>query len=82
MGIGRKCVPTTKAICLISTSTGEACSKCASSYVLVGGQCFWAGLNVIEYSANSTVKTVESGYFIWVKNNIAWPYDVNCVSQT
>lgn len=84
MGVGRKCVPSSTSICLIASSTGESCSKCASSYVLVNGQCYWSGLNVVEYSSSDPTKIslVENGYYIWSKYQIAWPYDRDCVSQT
>lgn len=83
LGLGRKCVSTSPAICSIPTSTGEYCSKCSPEYVLINGQCYFRKLNVIEYSSSdSTVITsVEAGYFVWEKYQIAYPKDENCVSQ-
>jgi len=83
MGSGRKCISTASSICIIATSTGEYCSKCSSEYTLINGQCFFSKLNVIEYSSSNTSKitSVENGYFVWEKHQIAYPYDSNCVNQ-
>ena len=56
MGAGRKCIPTSSSICLITTSTGDFCSKCLSEYTLINGQCFFSSLNVIEYSQTNLSK--------------------------
>lgn len=61
---------------------GGICLQAASGYSLIGGSAYFAGNNIARAGANGMIVSANSGYFVWSANNIAWPYDFNCVQQT
>ena len=61
---------------------GGICLQAASGYSLIGGSAYFAGNNIARAGANGMIVSANAGYFVWSANNIAWPYDFNCVQQT
>jgi hypothetical protein len=74
------CATRTSATCL--KQAGGICLQAASGYALIGGSAYFAGNNISQVGANGLIVSASNGYFVWAGNNIAWPYDFNCVQQS
>lgn len=74
------CTARSSATC--ARQAGGICLQAANGYTLIGGGAYFAGNNIRQAGANGQIVSAASGYFVWTGNNIAWPYDFNCVMQT
>lgn len=74
------CTARSSATC--ARQAGGICLQAANGYTLIGGGAYFSGNNIKQAGANGQIVSAAGGYFVWTGNNIAWPYDFNCVLQT